>query len=364
MLKIDSQPQHFVSRQVFCDLPYTKVILTSFGEVSMCCHQAIQIGKLTKEVGVLDIWDSPLAKEIRSESDKNQLHRICKSGNSCPFLTRERVMRPRSVYRSCAYPLYLEICLPDKHCNVGGEEPNAEHPACMMCKRNFEAPRQPDLTDFLCEKAKPLMPYLRYLCVMGIAEPFWKDATFHVLDKLDFHIYKDRIEYTTNTNGILLNERTAKRFFEMVAMSDISWSLDAASRHVHQTLRRLDTFDLVVENLRRWIQLREHYGGREKHKVSIYNNINLLNVHEMSAMVDQAKDIGVDQLIMLPTYDQSGIVKLGELMLCDKNVKIFKKASEQAMSRATEIGLSLVYSKSFDLAPTQADDCSQLVQIV
>ena len=264
-------------------------------------------------------------------------------------------MSPHRIYKDAAYPTCLEICLPDKHCNVGGEKPTTENPACIMCRRNFDIPNQPDLTEFLCEKSKCLMPYLKQLCVMGIAEPFWKDAVFNIFQKLDFETYKENIQFVTNTNGICLAERISEKFFNQTTMSDISWSIDAASAITHQKIRRLDTYDLVVSHLKKWIALRETYGGRDKHKVCIYNNINLLNVHEMTAMVEMAHGIGVDKMIMLPTYDQAGVVKLGELMMCEKNVDIFKKASEDAMNRAIQLGFNLSYTKRFDMIPPPVD---------
>jgi hypothetical protein len=357
MLKLqpDERDQNHL-HYTYCCLPYTKLILNSWGEVSMCCHQLTQLGKLTEDTNILDIWNSPLAKEIRSTMDRGDLHPVCTSWNSCPFIVKERTMFPQQMYRRSAYPLYLEICLPDKHCNVGGETPDADNPACMMCRRNFHIPDQPDLTEFLCEKSKPLMPYLKYLCVLGIAEPFWKDALFRIFEKLDFDRFKHQIEFTTNTNGICLNERVTRRFFEATTMSDLAWSIDAATPHTHQKLRRLDTFDLVTENLRRWVKLREEYGGKQKHKVCIYNNINMLNVQEMTRMVELAHEWGVDKMIMLPTYDQSGVVQLGELMLCEKNVKIFKKASEEAMECATRLRFDLHYSKRFDIVPPPVAD--------
>lgn len=322
----------------------------------MCCHQLTQLGKLTEDTNILDLWTSAIAKEIRTTMDRGDLHAVCTSWNSCPFIVKEREMFPQHMYKKSTYPMYLEICLPDKHCNVGGENPTDDNPACMMCRRNFNIPSQPDLTELICDKAKPLMPFLKYLCVLGIAEPFWKDAVFRIFEKLEFDRYREHIEFTTNTNGICLNEKVSRRFFEAVSMSDLSWSIDAASPEVHQKLRRLDTYDLVVSNLIRWLKIRNEYGGKSKHKVCIYNNINMINVHEMTAMVEVAHQIGVDRMVMLPTYDQSGVVKLGEMMLCDKNVKIFKKASEQAMQRAGELGFQLVYSKRFDIVPPPVEN--------
>lgn len=343
MLKIINQ---FEDIQEFCGLPFTKLILNSWGEVSMCCHQIKQIGKIDKDSNILDIWNCALAQEIRQETNKGNLHKVCKSWSSCPFIVSEKKWHNVTVHKELKYPTYIEICLPDKHCNVGGEKPNDKNPACIMCRRNFNIPDQPDLTDLICEKVLPIMSKLRHLCVLGIAEPFWKDAVFMILKKLMFEKYKHQCEFRTNTNGICINEKTAVRFFENVEISDVSWSIDAATPETHEKIRRLNTFDLVVENLKRWISLKS-----DKHRVSIYNNINMLNVHEMSLMVKMAKEIGVDCLILLPTHDQTGVVKLGELILCEKNVEIFKRESEKARELANSIGLNLIYPTKFDTIP-------------
>jgi hypothetical protein len=155
-----------------------------------------------------------------------------------------------------------------------------------------------------------------------------------------------------------LNERIAKRFFDETTYSNLSWSLDSATPETHIKIRRLDAFDLVIKNLKRWLEMREDYGGKECHHVSIYNNINIINIHEMTQMVEMAVDIGVDSMVMLPTYEQDGIVQLGEMVLCDKNVGMFTEASENAMARADELGMNLLYQNRFDKVPK-----NQLIQI-
>jgi hypothetical protein len=350
MLNLDTYQKN---HQSFCSLPYSKIILNSWGDVSMCCHQLTQLGRLDEKTNIMDLWNGPIAKNIRKQTTNGNLHPVCRSGKSCPFIhksTENTFSFP--VYNGFKYPSYLEICLPDKHCNIGGEKPSEKNPACIMCKRNFRKPVQNDITDFLCEKAKPLFPYLKGFCVMGIAEPFWKNAVFEMFKKVEFQKYRDKIVFETNTNGTCLNEKECNRFFDEVSHSNISWSLDAATPKTHIMIRRLDALDLVVKNLKRWMSIRNKYGGKKHHKVSIYNNINLLNVYEMTEMVEMAVDIGVDSMTMLPTYEQSGIVRLGELLLCEKNVHIFKEQSEKAMARAQELGLNLNYQKRFDVAPT------------
>jgi hypothetical protein len=363
MIKIYPSIENSAYYQTFCPLPYTKIILNSWGEVSMCCHQLSQLGKLDDNTSILDLWNSKLAQDIRNKTNEGKLHPVCTSWNSCPFIVDDRTPYSFLMYRRYAYPTHLEICLPDKHCNVGGETPDEKNPACIMCRRNFHKPDQPDLTEFLCKKAKPLMPHLINLCVLGIAEPFWKDAVFGVFKNLEFHRYKEQIEFTTNTNGICINEKIAKKFFESTIKSNISWSIDSATPETHIKIRRLDSFDLVIANLMRWIELRKQYGGAEAHKVSIYNSINMLNVNEMTNMVELSHKIGVDKMIMLPTHDQAGTVQLSEIILNHKNIKIFKENSEKAMEKAKELGVNLLYTKRFDVIPPPVQSSAEIANL-
>lgn len=326
----------------------------------MCCHQLTQLGRLEESTNILDLWNGAVAKDIRKVTTGVQLHPVCASWNSCPYQTKEKIVGPIKMYRRAAYPTYLEISLPDTHCNIGGENPTAQNPACIMCRRNFQVSHSPDLTQFLCQKARPLMPYLTSFCVLGIAEPFWKDAVFKVFEWVEFHRYRRNIVFTTNTNGTCLTERTTRSFFEQVDFSDISWSLDAATPETFRKIRRLNALPKIIDNLRRWATLREEFGGRQRHQVSIYNNINLLNVHEMTQMVEMGAEIGVDRMLMLPTYDQAGVVELGELVLGPKNVRIFAEAADKAMRRAEQLGMELQYSKPFDHLPPPRPDLIQL----
>jgi hypothetical protein len=332
-------------KNVFCGLPFTKMVLNSWGNVSMCCHQVEPIGVLTEDVELLDLWNGDIANQIRKETEEGNLHSICKKGN-CPFLVSEKYIQDVITHKDLKYPLYIEICLPDKHCNVGGETPSNDNPACIMCIRNFHIPNQPDITDFLCRKVLPLMPHLRHLCVLGVAEPFWKDAAFNIMHRLDFEKYKHQCEFRANTNGICLNEKTTEKFFSLVDRSNLFWSLDAATATTHRKIRRLDSFDIVTKNLKRWMKMRSKH-----HKISIYNNINMLNVNEMSQMVEMAADMKVDSIFLLPTHDQTGLVQLGELVLCDKNVNIFIEESGRAWETAARLGVHLIYPTRFDIVP-------------
>lgn len=365
MLKLDYHDDFLVPYKTFCVLPLGKLILNPYGDVTMCCHQVTMLGSLAKGENLLDVWRSQLVKNMQKVTMEGKLHPVCTSWNSCPYIVKPKKMFTTRQYRRFFYPTGLEICLPDKHCNIGGENPSEDSPACIMCRRNFMkvTSEDKDYTDLFCEQAKPLMPWLKLLMVLGTAEPFWKDALFKIYEKLEFHRYKHRITFNTNTNGTCLNDRTTRRFFEETQWSDIQFSFDAATPETYKKIRRLNAFDTIVKNARNYVKVREEYGGKARHKVVLWNNINMLNVGEMSMMVDQAADIGFDEIVMLPTYDLSGIVQLGDLMMNHKNIHIFREAAQKAREQAKKAGISLTYLKSFDEAPPPLEAVQNLVQL-
>lgn len=178
----------------------------------MCCYQITQLGSVYEKRSLIDIWRSPLAQSIRDTTTKGNLHSVCSSWNVCPFIVQKREPRPIRAYKNCEYPTHLEICLPDFWCNIGGVEPSDKNPACIMCIRNHRKPEQKDITDLICQKALPLMPHLRHLSVLGIAEPFWKDRCFEIFEQLGFAKYKHQIQFETNTNCTLLTPKVIARF--------------------------------------------------------------------------------------------------------------------------------------------------------
>lgn len=192
------------------------------------------------------------------------------------------------------------------------------------------------------------MPYLRHLTVLGVAEPFWNDALFHVLEMLNFKEHKWHIRLETNTNVLCLCREIVERFFAEVEHSDLAFSIDAARSQTYEKIRRWDVYTTVIEKVKAYIAHRNMIDPQHtRHTAGIYNNINLINVDEMPAMVDVAKDCGVDWMIMLPTHDQSGRAPLGELLINKKNEKMFRRYADQAMDRAKEVGLRLQYPVPF-----------------
>jgi len=348
----ETQPPQLIEHTAFCPMPYQKMIINAWGSISLCCHHGSgQIGNIKTCKNLLEAWNSPLAQEVRKVTDTGSLHKICQDAPNCPFHVATKWKLPVTfpVHENMKYPLNLEIDLPDRWCNIGGENPSDDNPACIMCIRNHQFPKnQPDLTELICEKARELMPYIKVFSVLGVAEPFWKNITFDIFDKVNYSQFKENIIFETNHNVTCFGEKTQIRFLEEVCYSKLQFSIDAASKITYRKIRRLDAYDLVINNIKLWMK-----NKNPNHKVIIWNNINVINVHEMTQMVEVAHDLRVDQIIMLPTHNQNNRVDLGEMLICRKNIDIFIEESERAMIRAKELGVDLQYGTPFNALPNE-----------
>jgi MoaA/NifB/PqqE/SkfB family radical SAM enzyme len=340
--------------QAFCDLPFTKVKLSSNGGITNCCQQINGTLGNVLQSSFDDIWFGALQEAIRKDTSEGRLHSACTQYN-CPYMFKSGNMADVPVGK---YPTQLEIDIPDTQCNIGGEDPRSSGGACVMCRRND--PNWIAETDRLyesLEKIKFLMPHLQTIHVQGIAEPFYKDHIFRILDFLEFHKHK-HILLSTLTNGTLINKKNRKKFLKMCPHSKLGLSIDAATPETYKKIRKIKGFELITENIRAYAKEREK--GRQH--VWITNNINTFNVHETVLMTEMAHDLGVDSIELGPTTYAHKLSPT--FMVNEDNYETFRKAEIDARLRAKEIGIPFStcspLTMEFDLQRTHP---KELVQI-
>ena len=263
------------SIKTFCVRPFAHVKITCEGMVSMCCHQGSNFLGSLFEKSFDDIWFGDLAEEIREKTRNNELHSMCNT-IYCPFKYKDNLAaeaKPHSI--KTRYPSQLEFDLHYSHCNFGGVNPTPDN-CCFMCPRS--APNfgnylkyVPDRTDELLEKVTPLVPHLELLNILGIAEPFWKDKMFQMLEQFDFQKYKNQIELWTVSNASLFDEKKQKRLLELTERTSICFSLDAATPETFSKIRRQqpNVFKTCCENIRSWCKRKN-----PNHIAKLHNNIN------------------------------------------------------------------------------------------
>lgn len=341
----------------FCEFPWTRARITSEGKVAMCCFQrqdplnseSAYIGNLLDNT-FEEIWFSELADDIRASTMEGKLHKRCQVPG-CPYLQMKTPYYAKKVVYD-AFPTFLELDLPNTHCNVGLEKPNAEHPACIMCERaggpDVFKPETNRLQEVL-PKLIHIVQNLKQIHIQGIAEPFYKGLFFEILDALQFDRFADKITISTTTNGTLFKPQVRQDYLRRVPHSITNFSIDAATPETFQKIRILPVFDKVLENLYAFSAERV----RNRQFLRIHNNLNIHNVHEVMGMVAIAHKANVEYVEFNPTDGFNT-----EILVSEKNCGLFKKAQEDIIDECKRLKVPVNFIRPLDMGMTD-----RLIQI-
>lgn len=352
--------------EAYCPYPFNRARVTSEGNVAFCCFQRppsadaglvhLKTNNAPQSPYIGNVFDQPfdeiwfgdLAEEIREKTLEGELHSLCQVPG-CPF-TKMKLPYPKENITYNEYPNFLEVDLPNTHCNVGLQNPNEEHPACVMCERAnpLFQPEENRIMEVM-ERIKHIVPNLHQIHIQGIAEPFWKDMIFEMMDAIEYDKYSDGITMSTTTNGIPLNEKRREEWLKRAPYSITNFSIDAASPETYQGIRILPVFDTVLEHLYAFSKARV----RERQFLRIHNNINVMNLHEVLDMVDIAAKANVEYIEFNPTDGFNHVILVNE-----KNCGKFKKAQEDIIEKCEKLGVPYNFLRPLDMGLTD-----RLVQI-
>jgi hypothetical protein len=301
-----------------------------------------------------EIWFGPLAEEIRQETIAGRLHKMCQCPG-CPYLPMKTPYPKQSIVYN-EYPNFLEIDLPNTHCNVGGLNPDpVKSPACIMCERaspHFR-PEKNHLFDVL-DRIKHIVPNLHQIHIQGIAEPFYPTKQdgyllFDVLDTLDFDNYSNKITLSVTTNGTIFKKQIRQEYLKRAPHSITNFSIDAATPETFKAIRIFDCFEKVLENLYAFSSERV----RERQFLRIHNNINIMNVHEVVGMVRIAAKANVEYVEFNPTNGFNH-----KILVNETNCGKFAKAQRDIIEECQKLKVPYNFIRDLDLGLTE-----QLVQI-
>lgn len=324
-----------MKKSAFCSLPFERLKIDPSGFVTMCCFQERKCLGNILESSMEDIWNSDLANDIRDVTAKGHLHPSCQVV-SCPFFHVSSTKEMKDVWHF-QYPSCWEIDMPTQHCNIGGEVPTEKNPACLMCERHLKFEPQEDRLREVCEKLRPYIDHVHAIHIQGIAEAFWKDLIFDVLDWLGVDDHKDHICISTTTNGTILHEARRRRWLNYPT-SILTFSIDSASPETYELIRRVPMYHRIVDNLMAYARERCH----PWQQLRIHNNINLLNIHEVEGMVQLAAKAGAS-IDFNPTYSVPLIaVDAG-------NAYLFKEAEERIIEAGKKYEVSVTFMRKMTL---------------
>jgi MoaA/NifB/PqqE/SkfB family radical SAM enzyme len=341
----------------FCAYPFQRVRVTAEGNVAMCCFMRPDPLKAESEAyvgNVLEnsfdeIWFGDVAESIRKETLAGRLHNKCRTPG-CPFSSlKSPFPKTQIIYNE--YPTFLEIDLPNTHCNVGGLNPDPiKSPACIMCERSspFFRPEKDHLFDVL-ERIKYIVPNLHQIHIQGIAEPFYESRQFgyllfDILDLLEFDKYAHQITISVTTNGTLLKRSVRQEYLNRVPHSITNFSIDAATPETFKSIRIFDCFDKIIENLYDFSKERV----RERQFLRIHNNINIMNVHEVIGMVHIAHKANVEYVEFNPTDGFNH-----KILVNEDNCGIFRKAQLDIIDECNKLEVPYNFIRPLDLGMTE-----------
>lgn len=313
---------------VFCKWPWNKIKVSADGAVRNCCFQnqpLCDISNLNNE------WRTGSCfQKIRASTEQGNVESTtCLPLMNCPHLGVDRYdpKNKKSVRADALYPTIIELDLPNTTCNIGNPIPSPSNPACIMCPRSCEN-FVPDGSRFeeTLQLLRPWIAHCKEFWLAGLGESFWRQQYLEVLTKLDYFQYKNYCRYVTFSNGTLFGERTREEFIRLIPKSQLIFSLDAGTRETYQKIRRLDAFDLVVNNILQYT--RDSRRNPDKQMVYVSYNINLLNVEEVERMVTLWKDENIQGIGFNPTY-RSGAAGLEPILANKDNYETFRKAGER-----------------------------------
>jgi len=349
--------------QAYCDFPFNRARITSEGWVSMCCFmrpdplkplEDAYIGNVF-ETPFDEIWFGDVAESIRKSTLEGELHSKCNCPG-CPYLRPDARVKRDIVYNE--HPNFLEIDLPNTHCNVGGLKPDPiKSPACVMCERsdpNF-IPEEDHLMEVL-DKIKHIMPNLCQMHIQGIAEPFYQTREkgyllFDVMDKLEYDKYKNDITISVTTNATLFKESVRREYLDRAPKSITNFSVDAATPETFKAIRIFDCFDKVWDNIYAFDAERT----RDQQFIRIHNNINLMNIHEVRGMVQLAAKAHVEYVEFNPTNGFNH-----KILVNEDNCGLFTRAEREIIEECELLGVQYNFIRPLDLGLTQQN----LIQIM
>jgi len=159
---------------------------------------------------------------------------------------------------------------------------------CTMCPRE-KMSRSSGIMDFelykkIVDEAAEMK--IDYINLHNFGEPLI-DQNFS--EKVIYAKSKGIKNVTTNSNGLLLNSKTAKKIIDS-GLDKIFISVDAVSKDIYEKVRPRFNYETLIENIKNFIALRK--SGNKKTPELIVNFVSIKeNAHEAKRFINNWKNI-------------------------------------------------------------------------
>lgn len=180
-----------------------------------------------------------------------------------------------------------------------------------------------------------LLPYARALTLSCGSEPLTSPYFIEILKEASIY----RVPYIDfATSGTLLTEKIADALIRY-GVTDVMFSVDAATKETYEYIRRGASFDRLLQNIK-------YLTERKKQTRSVVPrlrfNITLMksNIHEIEELVNLAADLGVTQLDFRHLVVYKGLGTEEESLVHHKDLSDYWL--DRARQKAKQLGLEIV----------------------
>lgn len=180
---------------------------------------------------------------------------------------------------------------------------------CRMCATTFDPRRSnklnektgaggaPFMTHATIDSLEPVLPGVIKAYLMGNGEPLLNPDFLDIAGRLTAH----GIWTTFNTNGHLLDEKTARRLVE-IGTGQVVFSIDSSDPDIYGSIRGAD-LERPVENLRRLARLKEAAAADRPH-IMIAAVAMKSNIGSIPRLIRDAASWGAMEVHLEPLLSQ------------------------------------------------------------
>ncbi len=216
---------------------------------------------------------------------------------------------------------------------------------CTMCALNVMKRKKGMLS---LEKYKEIFKQIKpaYVNLTGYSEMILNKDIFDIIKYSKVHGAYVKID----SNATLLNRDKSRRIIES-GLDLISISIDGATKETYEKIRVPARFDVVINNLRNLVRLRNEMGNKLQIHIAFVGQVK--NIHELPEIIKLADNIGVDQInsAFVTEYDiqKYKANKLDAVRLSDLK-KYYNKALElkKELKVSVNIGSIEYYIKKIE----------------
>jgi MoaA/NifB/PqqE/SkfB family radical SAM enzyme len=252
-----------------CSWIHNTLNINPKGEVSACCHQQPGVVGNIYQNTLQEIFDGERLKEYRQQEIDGTLHCV----KACTLVQKPNV--PDHLdgdYHTKLTRLLIEF---GEFCNI----------ACVMCTQDHASRLELDPETIV--KNIEIPKSCQNVTFFG-GEPTILKSAKRFFDHCAAHGTK----VSFITNGTAITEEMAAKI--ALHCRSISFSLNAATKEMHELVNAGSQFDRVVRNVRRVIEAKQRLSGEVA--ISGHMTIVVQNIHEIPLFIKKRVEFGFESL--------------------------------------------------------------------